>query len=85
MLQKTKTVKLMDFQSIFSTLALLFILFPLQAYLFFFLHSNSFSDIFLSPCKPGVLFLEKTSLCPALLFAYSTSDTEGEAPVIIGG
>lgn len=40
-------------------------------------YTQTCSDIFLFPCKPGVLFLEKTSLCPALLFAYSSSDTEG--------
>lgn len=44
--------------------------------LIFILHSNLFCDIFLSHCKPYVLFHEQTSLCPAMHFAYSNSDKE---------
>lgn len=45
--------------------------------LIFILHSNLCCGIFLSPCKLDVLFLEYICFCPAMLFAYSSSDIEG--------
>lgn len=57
MLQKTKTVKLMDFQGNFCMLASSF-----HSYfygLIFILHSNSFSDIFLSPYQTWCFIPQK--------------------------
>lgn len=73
--RKEKIVKWKGFEDILHMAALPFILPFCQ--LIFISHSNMCCGIFLSPCKLDVLFLEYISFCPAMLFAYSSSDTEG--------